>query len=107
VKNVPRVPNAALRYKPSPAGSGSAEGAKPPPPPASAAAPPLEKGKGRVHVLTSDKPGDEKAEMKVVGVGITDGIFTEVTGGSLAPGVKIVTDENDSEEAKKKARRIF
>lgn len=107
VKGVPRLPNAALRYKPTPAASGSADKDKdkkvaPPPP-----APPLEKGKGRVYVVTSDKPGDEKADVQVVGVGITDGIHTEVTGGSLAAGAKVVTDENDTEEAKKKSRRIF
>lgn len=106
VKGVPRVPNAALRYKPAPPASGSSSAeakAAPPPPPA----PPLEKGKGRVHVLTSDKPGDEKAEARIIPVGITDGIYTEVGGGALTAGTKVVTDENDNDEAKKKSRRIF
>lgn len=106
VKGVARVPNAALRYKPAPATSGSSSAevkAAPPPPPA----PPLEKGKGRVHVVTNDKPGEEKAEAKVVPIGITDGIYTEVGGGALPAGTKVVTDENDTDEAKKKSRRIF
>ena len=106
VKGVARVPNAALRYKPAPATSGSSSAeakAAPPPPPA----PPLEKGKGRVHVVTNDKPGEEKAEAKIVPIGITDGIYTEVGGGALPAGTKVVTDENDTDEAKKKSRRIF
>ena len=46
---------------------------KPIPPPPE---PPLAKGQGRVYVLTSDKPGDEKEEQKLVRSAMTDGIFT-------------------------------
>jgi hypothetical protein len=53
-------------------------------------------------VVTSEKPGDEKDEPKVISVGITDGLFTEVTEGSLAPGSKVVTDEIDDDKKKKK-----
>jgi multidrug efflux pump subunit AcrA (membrane-fusion protein) len=55
-------------------------------------------------VITSDKPGDEKDEERTISVGITDGIDTEVTGGSLAPGTRVVTDETDAEDAKKKKK---
>lgn len=95
-KNVLRVPNAALRFKPSPA---LGPNGKPVPVPAE---PPLPKGQGRVHVLVSDKPGEEKEEARVVGVGVTDGVYTEVTG--LDEGAKIVTDESETEATKKKGK---
>jgi HlyD family secretion protein len=92
-----RVPNAALRYKPTPP---MGPNGKPVP---QAPEPPLVKGKGRVHLLVSDKPGDEKTEPRIVDIGITDGIFTEITGG-IVPGAKLVTDETDEPDAKKKGK---
>jgi len=97
VKNTLRVPNAALRYKPTPP---MGPNGKPVPQPPEA---PLVKGTGRVFLLTSDKPGDEKTEPKIVNVGVTDGINTEITGG-LQPGAKLVTDEMDDLEKKKKGK---
>jgi HlyD family secretion protein len=91
-----RIPNAALRYKPTPPMGPDGK------PVAQAPEAPLEKGKGRVWVLTNDKPGSEKDEMHVVDIGITDGIVTEVTDPSLPAGTKVVTDENDSDKDKKK-----
>jgi HlyD family secretion protein len=67
--------------------------------------PALAKGQARIWVLTSDKPGDEKDEMRVVSVGITDGIFTEVADPSLAVDTRVVTDETDVDDKKK--RRMF
>jgi HlyD family secretion protein len=99
-KNVARIPNAALRYRPTPP---SGPDGKPIPQPPEA---PLAKGSGRVFVLTSDKPGEEKDESKLVSVGITDGLNTEITAGSLAVGTKVVTDETDA-DAKKKKGRLF
>ena len=96
-KNVLRVANAALRYKPSPP---MGPNGKPVP---QAPEAPLAKGSGRVHVVVNDKPGEEKAEPRVVSVGVTDGINTEVTGG-LPAGTKVVTDEIDSEDKKKKGK---
>jgi HlyD family secretion protein len=93
---VRRVPNAALRYKPTPP---MGPDGKPVPQPPD---PPLDKGKGRVWLLTSDKPADEKEEMHVVSIGITDGIFTEVTDPLLTTGSKVVTDENETDKDKKK-----
>jgi HlyD family secretion protein len=95
-KGVSRVPNAALRYKPSPP---KGPDGKPIPQPPDA---PLQKGEGHIWVVTSDKPGDEKAEMRKVHVGVTDGMFTELTGDD-APAVstKIVTDENEGDDKKK------
>lgn len=100
VKATLRVPNAALRYKPTPP---MGPNGKPVPQPPE---PPLAKGTGRVFLLTNDKPGEEKAEPKVVQIGVTDGIHTEVTGG-LDASQKIVTDETDSEESKKKKGKLF
>ncbi|HWL85029.1 MAG TPA: efflux RND transporter periplasmic adaptor subunit [Polyangiaceae bacterium] len=93
-KSVLRVPNAALRYRPSPP---LGPDNKPIPQPPD---PPLAKGKGRVYVLTSDKPGEEKADAKIIDIGASDGIQTEITNGSLPADAKVVTDELD--HAKKK-----
>jgi HlyD family secretion protein len=95
VKNATRIPNAALRYKPTPP---MGPNGKPVPAPPE---PPLAKGTGRVFVLANDKPGDEKTETKLVTIGVTDGINTEVLGG-LPADAKLVTDEMDDGDKKKK-----
>jgi HlyD family secretion protein len=97
---VNRIPNAALRYRPTPP---SAPDGKPLPQAPDA---PLEKGRGRVWVLTADKPGSEKDEMRVVSVGITDGLFTEVTDPAVPVGTKVVTDENDTDKDSKDKKKI-
>jgi HlyD family secretion protein len=96
---VNRIPNAALRYKPTPPNGPDGKPVLQPP------EPPLEKGKGRVWVLTSDKPGDEKDEQKVVSTGITDGMYTEVKDPALTVGTKVVTDENESDKDKDKKKK--
>ncbi len=99
-KGVSRIPNSALRYKPTPPKGPDGKplpGAPPVVPEA-----PLLKGNGRVYVLANDKPGEEKADPKVITIGATDGIFTEVTAAALPVGAKVVTDENDEEDKKKK-----
>jgi HlyD family secretion protein len=95
-KGAMRVPNAALRYKPSP--PVDKDGKKLPQEPL----PPLPAKKGRVYVVTDDKPGAEKAEPRVVDTGITDGINTVVT--TDLAGAKIVTDETDDASGKNKAK---
>ena len=65
--------------------------------------PPLTKGTGRVYVVTSEKLGDEKSEPRIVQVGVTDGLTTEIQGG-LPAGTKIVTDEIDDADKKKKGK---
>ena len=89
---VSRVPNAALRYKPSPPVGPDGK------PVLLVPEPPLEKGTGRLWVLTSDKPSAEKDEQRLVSIGITDGVFTEVTDPSLPIGTKVVTDENEDKD---------
>ena len=93
-KGVPRIPNSALRYKPTPP---NGPDGKPVPAPPEA---PLGKGQGRVHVLVNDKPGEEKEEARVISIGVTDGINTELTNGSLPVGTKVVTDEIDEKKKK-------
>lgn len=95
VKGALRIPNSALRFKPSPP---MGPNGKPIPAPPDA---PLVKGQGRVYVVTNDKPGEEKAEAKVISVGVTDGISTEVLNG-LQPTTKLVTDEMEDMSKKKK-----
>jgi HlyD family secretion protein len=95
---VARIPNAALRYRPTPP---TGPDGKPVPQPPD---PPLAKGKGRVWVLANDKPGQEKDEMRLVSIGITDGIYTEVVDPSLPVGTKVVTDETDADDKKKKGK---
>jgi HlyD family secretion protein len=96
---VRRIPNAALRYRPTPPTGADGKAVVQTP------EPPLEKGRGRVWVLTSDKPGAEKEEARVVAIGITDGLFTEVVEPSLGEGTRVVTDESDTEDKKK--RKVF
>jgi HlyD family secretion protein len=95
---VARLPNAALRYRPSPATGPDGKPVLVPP------EPPLAKGEGRVWLVTNDKPGAEKAEQRLISIGITDGMFTVVTDPSVAVGTKVVTDENETEESKKKRK---
>ncbi len=91
-KGVSRIPNAALRYKPTPPKGPDGKPIVPPPDP------PLGKGQGRVHVLVNDKPGEEKEEVRVISIGVTDGIDTELTDGALPAGTKVVTDELDDKK---------
>jgi HlyD family secretion protein len=92
-KGVTRVPNASLRFKPSP--PLDKDGKKIPQDPL----PALAAGKGRIYVLTDEKPGAEKAEMKEVDIGITDGINTVLK--TDLGGAKLVVDENDDPSKKK------
>ncbi len=94
VKQAKGIPNSALRYKPTPP-KGPDDKPIPQPP-----QPPLAKGQGRVWVMTSEKPGDEKAEERLIAIGITDGLNTEVQPGALPDGTKVVTDENDEKKKK-------
>lgn len=92
------VPNAALRYKPSggePAEGTRAAGAQAP---AGGGAPPgprrggREAGKSTVHVLDAGGGGTLRAVP--VQIGITDNRNTEIVGGELKAGDRVVTGEN-------------
>jgi len=98
-KDVIRIPNAALRYKPTPP---EKDGKKLPQEPL----PPLPPKKGRIWVLTDETPGKEKAEPRVIDIGITDGVNTQ-TATDLGQ-TKIVTDETDDASGKKgRGPRMF
>ena len=93
VKDTTRLPNAALRFKPTP--PTDKDGKKIPQDPL----PPLAAHKGRIFVLTDETPGAEKVVMKEVDIGITDGITTDLK--TDLAGLKIVVDETDDPNKKK------
>ncbi len=86
-KGAKRLPNAALRFKPSP--PKDKDGKPIPQDPLPRLAP----GKGRIYVLTDNKPGDEKIELREVDIGITDGVNTALK--SELGTAEVVTDETD------------
>jgi HlyD family secretion protein len=97
VKDGLRVPNAALRFRPSPALDKNGKKMLSEPLPS------LGANKGRVYVVTDETVGREKAQVREVDVGITDGVFT-VLGTDLGD-TKLVIDETD--EPSKKSGRPF
>jgi HlyD family secretion protein len=111
---VRRVPNAAMRFKPSPAeGSGEKkgrEGAGSAKPAVAAREAGLPKGEAQVYVLKktpgpSGRASDVKEEPVAtrIHVGITDGLHTElVDDAELAGDVLVITDETDEKKDKKK-----
>jgi HlyD family secretion protein len=100
-KGVRRLPNAALRFKPSPERDKDGKEVKALP------LEPLPPKRGRVYVLADATPGAEKIEPRVVDVGITDGIFTVLT--TDLGSTRVVTDENDDPSGGGKGRgpRLF
>jgi HlyD family secretion protein len=95
VKNAVRVPNAALRFRPSggtgsvPAhgNSGSIGGAA-----GGSSDERLAKGEGRIRIVPSNAVGDE-AKVATVHVGLSDGIYTEIVDGTLTPGTRVAIGE--------------
>jgi len=92
-KDVLRLPNSALRFKPSPPVDKNGKPLPQDPLPA------LPSTKGRIYVLVDETPGSEKAEMREVDIGITDGINTALK--TDLGGTKIIIDENDDPNARK------
>ncbi|MCU0658797.1 MAG: efflux RND transporter periplasmic adaptor subunit [Polyangiaceae bacterium] len=100
-RKVLRLPNAALRFKPSP--EKGPDGKPIPTPPEK----PLDPGTGRIFLLTDAAPGKEKITPQVVKIGVTDGVHTSLLE-PLDPGAKVVVDEADDKDAKKRGGpRIF
>jgi len=97
-KGALRVPNAALRFRPSPplGMDGKPKPFKPEPPPP--------KGKGRVFLVPKDPEGEPEPIM--IDIGLSDGLFTVVNGG-LAKGAKVIVDETDENAEKRKQRGLF
>ncbi len=98
-KEVLTVPNAALRFRPpGDAAPGkdaqkAAEGGGSPRPPGGGGRK-RDTGSGTVYVLA-----DGKLKAVAVGTGITDNRVTEITGGDLKAGDKVITGENMATEA--------
>lgn len=90
-RDVPAVRNAALRFKPD---GESLE------------LTPLQFGQGRVFQVAGGAVGNEEVVPKVVSVGITDGLWTQVTSG-LGVGDKVVTEQLDKEVKKRKFMGLF
>lgn len=81
-RQVVRIPNAALRFRPS---------GEPP-------SKPIADGFGKVYLLT--ERGEDHLEPLNVPIGITDGSFTEAQG-ELTAGARVVVDELESNDKKK------
>ena len=94
---VDRIPNAALRFKPTP--PVDKDGKKIPQEPLPALGP----NRGRVYVITDEKLGAEKAEMREIDIGISDGINTAIK--TDLSGQKLVVDEND--DPSKRGPKVF
>ena len=91
-----RVPNAALRFRPSPALDRNGKKA------ASEPLPALGPNKGRVYVVTDETLGKEKAQLREVDIGITDGVFTVLK--TDLGDTKLVIDETDEPSKKSDGR---
>jgi HlyD family secretion protein len=102
-KNVLRIPNAALRYKPSP----PAKEAGKSPPKEEVRSEPLGRGEGRIYILADETPGKERADPRTIHVGVTDGVNTALNAAELPVGTKVVTDETDQDDPKKRGPRLF
>jgi HlyD family secretion protein len=88
------VRNAALRFRPLPELDAEGKPITEKPPPA------LEPGQGRVYLVSGDDMTD-----KVISVGITDGVWTEVKNGDLATGTELIVEQR--EDKKKKRFGLF
>ncbi|MFO0566563.1 MAG: efflux RND transporter periplasmic adaptor subunit [Polyangiaceae bacterium] len=90
------VRNAALRFRPLPEkdDEGKPKPVKPPPP--------LDPGKGRIYLVTGGAQGSETIEDRVVGVGITDGVWSELTDpAGLGAGTGVVVEQRDEKKQKR------
>jgi HlyD family secretion protein len=92
------VRNAALRFKPLPEEDkdGKEKSVKP--------KTTIKPGQGRLYLPAGGPPGQEKYREKVVDLGITDGIWTELDKSKMKVGDLVITDQREN---KKKGFRIF
>jgi len=90
--------NAALRFKPLPKEDkdGKEKTVKP--------KTTIKPGQGRLYLPDGGPPGQEKFREKVVDLGITDGIWTELEKSGMKVGDPVITDQREN---KKKGFRIF
>jgi HlyD family secretion protein len=89
-RNVLRVPNAALRYRP--AGRGGDAGVR-------RQVETDREGRGRVFVLREGRPSRVPVE-----VGLADEMFTEVRGEGLTAGAQVITEETEAASTERRAQ---
>ena len=89
-RNVLRVPNAALRYRP--AGRGDDAGVR-------RQVETDREGRGRVFVLREGRPSRVPVE-----VGLADEMFTEVRGEGLTAGAQVITEETEAASTERRAQ---
>ncbi|MCC6214147.1 MAG: efflux RND transporter periplasmic adaptor subunit [Polyangiaceae bacterium] len=89
------VRNGALRFRPLPKKDeeGKPIAEKPPAP--------LAPGQGRVFALVDATPGAERVEERVVETGVTDGVWTALSGAALPVGLEVVTEEREDKRKKR------
>ncbi len=100
-KNTWKIPNAALRYKPTPPKDKSG---KPLP---NVQQEPIPTKKARIYVWKKDLKGTEVSEPRLIDMGISDGSFTSTE--TDLSNLELITDEisdNDSPQSQK-SRRLF
>lgn len=90
-RNVLRVPNAALRYRPAGRGGGDAGVRR--------QVETDREGRGRVFVLREGRPSRVAVE-----VGLADEMFTEVRGEGLTAGAQVITEETEVASAERRGQ---
>jgi len=99
-RGVMAVKNAALRFRPLP--ELDAQGSPKPAP----ALTPLVPGQGRVYLISGGAPGQEEIAERVIGIGVSDGQWTELKDSALPPGSEVVTEQRD-DRGPRKGFRLF
>lgn len=92
-EQVAAAPNSALRFKPDNQ-EGADFGA-------------LKAGQGRLFQISGGEPGAETLSSKVVDIGITDGVWTQLQAEQFAAGTEVVTEQRDRESNRRKFLGIF
>lgn len=100
VRGVVGVRNAALRFRPLP--ELDAQGSPKPAP----ALTPLTPGQGRVYLISGGAPGQEEIAERIIGIGVSDGQWTELKDGVLPLGSEVVTEQRD-DRGPRKGFRLF
>lgn len=103
-KGVLSAPNAALRFKPE---QKAPESGQPEPEQMAPKLTPLEPGQARVFRVSGGPVGDEQLASLVVSTGISDGVFTEVRGKKLRPGLELVVEQKDRAEERRRFMGLF
>ena len=96
---VAAVKNSALRFRPAPKKDENGKPVAGPPPKK------IEHHQGRVYLSAGGEPGKEKADEKIVEIGVSDGVWTELKDDQLPVGTEVVVEERGQQ--KKRGFRLF